>query len=183
MHTLICRDNFMYPKLFILEELLMLLKSGVLVINAYDDINPYWDLAYFWGFSIFSISAYMIIILIELLLAISCVPSIVGSLCGVQSDQKAEFVDNNMLLAIQKIGKDKAKKAQNSEFDPELVYRQQGFNVTGEVLQTEERGIYVDAIIEEMIDKEAGDKGKELGNTADKSENGKKRNKEKNADN
>lgn len=37
--------------------------------------------------------------------------------------------------------------------DPELEYRQQGFDVTGAVLPTEERGLYFDAIIEEMVDK------------------------------
>ena len=46
--------------------------------------------------------------------------------------------------------------AHGHEMDPNLEYRQHGFDMTGAVLPTEERGIYFDAIIEEMVD-EVGD--------------------------
>ena len=51
------------------------------------------------------------------------------------------------------LAKGGGKKDIKAEMDPGLEYRQHGFDVTGAVLPTEERGLYFDAIIEEMVDK------------------------------
>lgn len=155
-------DHFLFPKIYLIEELLITVWSVILIITAYDDMNPWWGLTSFWVFTIFELCSYILIMLMELFMVFTMIPMICGTMSYTPGENMARQERGVGNLSQMKKEQDesvqlaKSGKNKEGEMDPELEYRQHGFDVTGAVLPTEERGIYFDAIIEEMVD-EVGD--------------------------
>jgi hypothetical protein len=84
--TLVNMDHFLFPKIYLVEEFLLTIWSGILVINAYDDINPYWGLNSFWVFSLFELFSYFTIMLLEVFIMFTMIPLI----CSTLSENQAK---------------------------------------------------------------------------------------------
>jgi hypothetical protein len=78
--TLSNMSHFLFPKIYLAEELLILVWSVILVLNAYDDINPWWGLNSFWIFSMFEMCSYVLIMLLEIFMVFTMLPLICGTL-------------------------------------------------------------------------------------------------------
>ena len=110
-----------------LEELLLVFLSAILVVNAYDDLHPSWDLTAFWVISILHLVFFFLIMLLEMVLVLQALPNICFNLSG----------------GLESSGTS----------DRGLNYVQQGFDRDNNPLPTEERGLNYTDIIQKGLDR------------------------------
>lgn len=152
--TLIVSDHLEFKGLVLLKEFLFFLWSILIVLNAHDDLYPFWDLFVFWIISLLTIFFRFIIMAIEMVIFLQVI--------------KKACIKNSLL------------NYKKDDIRVEELYIQQGYNDQNEPLETEERGLNYDQIIHENIRSVAGSRVQGIDYNPGKFKKKKKKSKKKN---